>query len=283
KYAFAPKDRPPDGNDFERELETGALNICRRDLIRNAWIDKTRAALGPGPARFVEGGFLGQGWCLYPAGKLLPLVRYEAQPPLLIASGSPDGRLWTVEPGAGGRDFGPRPFVKGAARAVLARLEKGDIRPAIPPGTGVRVVVNATSDGLKRSLAHAAGTSLVHSGLKPDETGGFTLMIDAKEVATGLSVPYVQPGVGSENAAHRTIELRATLTDKAGKAVFYAETVANPPRTLTFQRGKASEALAAEVQASAASWAGRLSIPPTKHFIDGELKDLPLVVPFTGK
>src|SRR5262249_51401247 len=71
KFAHAPRNRPPDGNEFERELMSGAMNICRRDLTRNAWVDRTRALLGPGPARFVEGGYLAQGWCLYKTGALL--------------------------------------------------------------------------------------------------------------------------------------------------------------------------------------------------------------------
>jgi hypothetical protein len=285
KFAFAPKDKPPDGNDFERELETGAMNICRRDLTRNAWVDKTRAALGPGTARFVEGGFIAQGWCLYRAGALLPFCRYLPEPPLVVAQGTPDGRVWVVEPSSDGkgRVFYGRSAINAGAQAIARKLETGNVKPAIPPGSNVRVVVNATSDGLKRDLEMMAGASLKNSGLKPAAAGELTLTIQAKEVVSGKFMAYVSPGVGSENAAHRTIECSATLTDGAGRTVFYSEAVANPPRNLTFQRGQASKAVEAEVHSMACSWAGRLSIPPTKHFVNGELVDLPLTVPFTDK
>ncbi len=285
KFAFAPRDQQPDGNDFERELETGAMNICRRDLTRNVWVDKTRAPLGPGPARFVEGGFLAQGWCLYQTGKLLPFARYLAEPPLIVAKGTPDGRLWVVEPTADGkgRVFYPRPVINAAARAVLQRLEKGDIRPAIPPGSDVRIAITATSDGLKRSLEDAAGLSLVNSGLKPAAAGDLTLTINAKEIVSGKFISYVSPGVGSENAAHRTIECASALTDRTGRVLFRNETVIHPPGTITFERGGASKAVEGEVHRSAHAWAGRLLIPPTSHFVNGELVDFPLTMPFSEK
>src|SRR5439155_23343405 len=133
------------------------------------------------------------------------------------------------------------------------------IKPAIPPGSNVRVVVNATSDGLKRSLEGAAGTSLVNSGLKAAAAGDLTLTINAKEVVSGKFIPYVSPGVGSENAAHRTIECAAALTDRTGRVLFRSETVINPPRNITFVRGGASKAVEDEVRAMAYSWAGRLN------------------------
>src|SRR5262249_28861685 len=161
---------------------------------------RTRAPLGPGPARFIEGGFLAQGWCLFQTGRLLPFCRYLADPPLIVAPGTPDGRLWVVEPAPDGkgRIFYPRPVINDSARAVLRRLETGNIKPAIPFGSNVRVVVSATSQGLKRDLENMAGTSLTNSGLKAG-AGDLTLTINAKEVVSGKFVSYVSPGVGSEN------------------------------------------------------------------------------------
>src|SRR5262249_12922989 len=153
----------------------------------------------------------------------------------------------------------------------------------VPPGSNVRVVVNATSAGLKSDLTNMAGTSLKNSGLKAAATGELTLTINAKEVVSGKFITYVTPGVGSENAAHRTIECNATLTDGSGRALFHSEAVANPPPNLSFQRGQASKALEAEVYSMACAWALQLSIPPTKHFVNGELVDFPLTVPFSEK
>lgn len=285
KYAFAPKDQPPEGNDFLFEVQTGALNMCRRDLARNVWLDKTRGVFGPGPVRPGEGEYVGQGWCVYQRGATIPFCRYIAEPPVLVGQSSIDGRVWVVEPGPGGkgRVLRGRPVVSPAAKQVARQLSAGKAKAIAPPGSVVNVVVTSNNASLKKALENAAASVLAAHGMKAGK-GELTFSIDAQEVVTGKFVPYADPAGGvSENAADRRITCIAVLSDQSGKELHKFTHVAGPPSRLTFQRGGASKAVEGEVFTGAQSWALRIQFPPTAYEVDGKPVHLPVTVPFIEK